>query len=191
MQRAVVVTLLVVGACSKDAGSAPPGGAPAPARVPDPCAKAKPEGAMSWIDDDYPAALACAKAKKLPLVLDLWAPWCHTCLSMKSAVFTDASFAKDAPRFVFASVDTERDANAPVVAKFPLSAWPTFYVVGGDEQVLARFVGGASIAQFHAFLDAGARGGSPTGADAYLLAAERAMTAKDLAAAETELALAL
>jgi len=64
-----------------------------PARSEAACAKAKPEGVLAWIEDDYPAALACAKARKLPLVLDLWAPWCHTCLSMMSTVFTDRSFA--------------------------------------------------------------------------------------------------
>src|SRR5689334_21029263 len=46
------------------------------------CAKAVTKGPLAWIEDDYPAALACARAKKVPLVLDLWAPWCHTCLSM-------------------------------------------------------------------------------------------------------------
>jgi thioredoxin-like negative regulator of GroEL len=197
MQRSVVAPLLVLAACSNEAGSAPASSGPpvkTAATPADPCAKAKREGAMSWIDDDFAAAKACAKAKKLPIVIDFWAPWCHTCLSMKSTVFTDASFGKDASRFVFASLDTERDDNAPVVAKFPLSAWPTFYVVDADDKVLARFVGAASIAQFHAFLDAGTRaaGGSVGGnADAALLAAERAMATKDLATAEAKLVEAL
>jgi thioredoxin-like negative regulator of GroEL len=156
------------------------------------CAKAKTEGAMAWIEDDYPAALACAKEKNVPLVLDLWAPWCHTCLSMKATVFTDASFKGDADRFVFASLDTDREPNAAVVAKFPLSAWPTFYVIGTDETVLARYVGSASTPQFHAFLEAGAtaRAGA-VGADKRLLAAERALATKDFATAETELTAAL
>ncbi len=156
------------------------------------CGKAKAEGAMAWFEDDYPAALACAKEKNVPLVLDLWAPWCHTCLSMKSTVFTDASFKADADRFVFASLDTDRETNAAVVAKFPLAAWPTFYVVGPDEAVLARYVGSASVPQFHAFLDAGvkARAGA-AGADKRLLAAERALSTKDFATAETELTAAL
>ena len=157
------------------------------------CKKAKLEGVLSWIADDYPAALACAKARNLPLVLDLWAPWCHTCLSMQQIVFTDPSFAADAPRFVFAALDTDRDANAAPVAKFPPAAWPTFYVVSPDEAVLARFVGAASTAQFHAFLDAGARAhaGGTAGPDTRLLAAERALAAKDLATAEQELTAAL
>ena len=157
-----------------------------------PCAKAKAEGPIAWIEDDYPAALACAKERNVPLVLDLWAPWCHTCLSMKATVFTDPSFQVDAARFVFASIDTDREPSASVVTKFPLSAWPTFYVVGTDESVLARWVGSASTPQFHAFLDAGfeARSGV-AGSAQHLLAAERALATKDYASAEKELTAAL
>jgi thioredoxin-like negative regulator of GroEL len=163
--------------------------------VGDPCSKTKAQGAFAWIEDDYPQALACAQSKHLPLVLDLWAPWCHTCLSMQTTIFTDRSFEPDAAKFVFAELDTDREVNAAAVAKFPPSAWPTFYVIGPDEAVLARFVGGASVAQFHAFLDAGARamtgGGVAEGADAHLLAAERAAAVKDLPTAQRELIAAL
>src|ERR1043165_6912433 len=104
----------------------------------DPCAKANAHegGPMAWIADDLPSALQCAAKRKQAVVLDLWAPWCHTCLSMQTTVFTDASFEADASKFVFAALDTDRDANAAAVAKYPPSAWPTFYVIGPDEQVL-------------------------------------------------------
>jgi tetratricopeptide (TPR) repeat protein len=112
---------------------------------------------------------------------------------MQTTVFTDRSFERVAPKFVFAALDTDREVNAAAVAKFPLSAWPTFYVIGPDEAVLARFIGAASTAQFHAFLDAGARAraGGAAGADARLLAAERAIAGKDLATADQELTAAL
>jgi len=167
----------------------------------DPCSKAQVEGTMvmPWIADDLPAALACAKQRKVPVVIDEWAPWCHTCLSMQSTVFTDASFKSDVARFVFAALDTDKEANAAAIAKYPPSAWPTFYVIGEDrssgasDAVLARFVGAASLAQFHAFLDAGikAQQGGAAGADAHLLGAERAIAVKDLATAEQELSAAL
>jgi thiol-disulfide isomerase/thioredoxin len=199
--RAALVVVVLLGACSKDKPK-PTSEPPAPKTTEvkpteaktDPCAKAVKEGAMAWIADDYSSAVACAKAKKVPVVLDEWAPWCHTCLSMQSTVFTDASFGKDADKFVFASIDTEREGNATIVAKFPLSAWPTFYVINAaDDAVLARFVGSASVDQFHAFLDAGAKAqaGGAAGADARLLGAERATATKDLKAAEEELVAAL
>ncbi len=180
----LVLVLCVLGACKKAAAP------PAPA---DHCANAKAEGPLRWISDDYASALACARDKKLPLVLDLWAPWCHTCLSMQSTVFVDASFAADRDRFVFAALDTDRESNAAALAKLSISAWPTFYVVGNDEVVLSRFVGAASVEQFHAFLDAGARAvaGGVAAADAHLLGADRALAVKDLATAELELTAAI
>lgn len=30
---------------------------------------------LSWIADDYPAALAEARARQLPLFVESWAPW--------------------------------------------------------------------------------------------------------------------
>lgn len=154
---------------------------------------------MPWIHDDLASALACAKARKVPVVIDLWAPWCHTCLSMQTTVFTDPSLKGEVDRFVFAALDTDKAVNADAVAKYPPSAWPTFYVVGEDrstgatDAVLARFVGAASLAQFKAFLDAGvkAQAGGAAGADAHLLGAERAVAVKDLATAEQELTAAL
>src|SRR5262245_1929827 len=89
----------------------------------DPCAKAHAEGreVMPWISDDLAAGLACAKQRKVPVVIDLWAPWCHTCLSMQSTVFTDASFKADVDRFVFVALDTDKEVNADAVAKYPPS----------------------------------------------------------------------
>lgn len=194
--RVVVAALLLVGC--KDASvakdgtkeSAGPGRTPAAA---DACKGAIQEGPLAWIEDDFTTALSCAKQKQLPLVVDLWAPWCHTCLSMKSTVFRDPAMGAMAARFVFASIDTDRESNAAAVARLPLSAWPTFYVVAPEDgSVLARFSGGASLAQFTAFLDAGAAARNAVdGAAKHLLAAERALATSDLATAETELSSAL
>lgn len=185
--------LVIVAGCKKDsAETSDKGSTKDPAKVSAACAKAKVEGPMAWIEDDYASALACAKEKNLPLVLDLWAPWCHTCLSMKATVFVDPSFSADATKFVFASLDTDREASAPIVAKFPLSAWPTFYVIAPDETVLARWVGSASTEQFHAFLDAGAKARAGVdGAGKHLLEAERALAQKKYEEAEKALTLAL
>jgi len=30
---------------------------------------------LPWIEDDYPRALAEARAKKLPIFAEAWAPW--------------------------------------------------------------------------------------------------------------------
>lgn len=194
MNRVILLgTVLALGACGKKSDALVERGGSASAIVTDPaCAKAKKHGDLAWLEDDYPSALACAKATHVPLVVDLWAPWCHTCLSMKSTVFMDKALAPQADKFVWVSLDTDRETNAPAVAKLPLAAWPTFYVLGEDESVLARFAGAASLAQFSAFLDAGlaSRGATDASAQA-LLAAERALAVKDFATADAQLQLAV
>ncbi len=189
MVRPWVLAVLI--ACKND--PAPPKAQPVAPAVPDPCAKTKPVGQMQWIDDDYAAAVACAKQQKKPIVVDLWAPWCHTCLSMQTTVFTDASFAGERDKFVWLAMDTDRPENAAPLQKLAISAWPTFYVLGADESVLARFVGAASVPQFHQFLAAGvaAQAGGGAAADARMLGAERALALKDYDTADSELAAAL
>jgi thiol-disulfide isomerase/thioredoxin len=116
-------------------------------------------GALHWFRDAYREALACAAAKGVPLVIDMWAPWCHTCLSMQAYVLTDERFADYDRRMVFLALDTDRDVNAAAVAAFPPAAWPTFFVVSPiDESIQSRFVGAATVEQFARFLDDGERG---------------------------------
>ncbi len=154
------------------------------------CAEEQAEGPLRWFHDDYDAALACARARKQPLVVDLWAPWCHTCLSMKATVFQDGEVGEASKGFVLVALDTDREVNAKAVAKMPPGAWPTFYVIApADESVQARFVGAASKAQFLDFLSHGARGESAGltagSADDLLRQADRAVVIKDYAAAVT------
>ena len=47
--------------------------AAAAALAPGPAAAAS--GGVPWIPDDYPKALAEARARGVPIVVDAWAPW--------------------------------------------------------------------------------------------------------------------
>lgn len=189
MTRFALLACVLVLACKRDDSAGKIAAPPAPSA----CAKAEVKGPIAWIEDDYGSALACAREKKVPLVLDLWAPWCHTCLSMQTTVFTDPAFAADAATFVFAALDTDREVNAEAVGKFAPSAWPTFYVIGNDEAVLARFIGAASVAQFRDFMSSGAKAaaGGGAAADSRVLGAQRALAKKDFATADEELTAAL
>lgn len=86
-------------------------------------------GAIRFVENDYPRALAEARSRKLPLFVDAWAPWCHSCLSLRNYVFPDAALRPLAGRFVWLSVDTEREENAAVVSKLGVRALPTLYVI--------------------------------------------------------------
>ena len=113
-------------------------------------------GDLRWYADDYQAAVACARATDRPLFIDLWAPWCHTCLSMKSYVFPDRGLATMAGRFVWLAIDTDVELNAAVLEKFPPEVWPTFFVVEPEtETIQARYLGSASVSQLREFLREG------------------------------------
>src|SRR5581483_11339209 len=88
--------LLSVAACTR---ASPPSGS-------------SPKPAIHFIEDDYPRALAEARARGVPLFVDTWATWCHTCLSMRAFVFGDARLTPVADRYVWLSLDTEREENA-------------------------------------------------------------------------------
>jgi tetratricopeptide (TPR) repeat protein len=130
---------------------------------------------MPFIEDDYDRALARAKAENKPLFIETWAPWCHTCRSMKAFVFTDKKLAGQADKFVWLAIDSENSKNARALKLYPVSALPTFFVVSpGDEKVARRWVGGMNVTQVASFLDEGAsvaRGAGDAGGS--LAAADR------------------
>lgn len=120
------------------------------------CAKAShATGSIRWIEDDFEAAVTCATERKQPIVIDMWAPWCHTCLSMQTQIFPDPAFAPLADRFVWLALDTDREVNALPVAAYPPAAWPTFFVISPSGELQGRFVGAGSIDQIREFLTEG------------------------------------
>jgi hypothetical protein len=87
---------------------------------------------------------------------------------MRAFVFTDKALERQAGRFVWLSINTEKRDNASVLGKFPVQAWPSFYVIDpASEKVVLRYVGGANVPQLVRILDDGVRaaGGSKTPAN--------------------------
>jgi peptide deformylase len=103
---------------------------------------------IPFVEDDYPRALAAARQRNVPLFVDAWAPWCHTCVFMRENVLSRPELGIHGTSFVFLSIDTEQEKNAAFVRKFPLDAWPTLFVIDPrDESVLLKWVGSASVAE--------------------------------------------
>ncbi|HEY3496106.1 MAG TPA: thioredoxin family protein [Polyangiaceae bacterium] len=107
---------------------------------------------IPWYRDAPAAAFERARKEQKPVVVDLWAPWCHTCLSMQEYVLRSEKLPDAAAHFVFLSIDTERAENAEFLKTLTLSAWPTFYVLSPEARVRGRWVGAASPGQFARFL---------------------------------------
>ncbi len=96
----------------------------------------------AFIEDDYPRALAEAKSKNVPLFVDAWASWCHSCVSLKNFVFTDPRIAPETSHFVWLAVDTENPKNADFVARFPNAVLPTLRVIDpSNEKALLTWEG--------------------------------------------------
>jgi tetratricopeptide (TPR) repeat protein len=142
---------------------------------------------IEFIEDDYAAALAQARKEHKPVLVDTWASWCHTCLSMKRFVFPDPGLRPVKDAVVWLSIDGENPKNNAFLDRFPLDAWPTFLVIEPrGERVVGRWIGAASVNDFRAFVQEGARAGAgkkPDPATAELHKGYEARAKGDFAAA--------
>lgn len=107
---------------------------------------------IAWIEDDWSRAKAQAIEAGQLVAVDVWATWCHTCLSMKHYVLTDAAMKETAPKHTWLMLDFDKPDNAAFFSKVPVSAFPTFLVVDPkSESVVARWVGSGTAAQMAGF----------------------------------------
>jgi tetratricopeptide (TPR) repeat protein len=95
---------------------------------------------------------------------------------MRAFVFTDKALARHAGQFVWLSIDGEKPGNASFLTKFPVEAWPSFYVLDPrTEKVALRWVGGATVGQVAKILDDGRQAvrGREKGVEEILARADR------------------
>lgn len=146
---------------SVDAKKRPPKEAAVATPVAVPGTAAHP-AALPFLENDFPTAKKRAQERKQWLFAEAWAPWCHTCLSMRNFVFPDPVLAPLADRMVYLAVDTENPTNREFLANFPVSVWPTLLVIAPGEAgkseaadtVVARFEGALSAPKLFASLSA-------------------------------------
>jgi thioredoxin-like negative regulator of GroEL len=109
---------------------------------------------IRFVEDDIEAARERARKEKKVLFVDVWAPWCHACLSMKSFVLGDPALAPLAEAAVFAAVDFDKPRSAAFAARYHVSTLPTFLVLdpaSGD--VLATWIGSASARELRSMIE--------------------------------------
>src|SRR5579859_6743268 len=173
MRRYLPVALLLAGGCASSAPASAPR-APATATATPPAAR------IVFIEDDYARALAEARASHRPLFVDGWAPWCHTCLSMREYVFVDPAVQRLAASFVWLSINTEKPENQGFLERFPMRVMPTLWVIDpASEHPALKWLGSATPTELTALLDDASRaiehGDSGGDASAAFLRGKRAL----------------
>jgi thioredoxin-like negative regulator of GroEL len=109
---------------------------------------------LKLIEDDVDGAMAKARGEGKAVFVEVWAPWCHTCLSMKSFVLPDPAIVALQQRVVFAAVDSDRPDNSAFVARYAVNVWPTLYVLDAkDGTVLGLWQGAASVEELRTFIN--------------------------------------
>ncbi len=96
---------------------------------------------------------------------------------MRATVLRDPALVKMAGRFVWLDIDTEKEANAGFLEKFPIEVWPTFLVIDPvTEKPVLKWLGTATAEDLTRLLADGERavkGGAGEGADALLARGDR------------------
>jgi thiol-disulfide isomerase/thioredoxin len=185
LSSALLAALLAT-ACQRAAAPAP---SAAPAASMAPAAAATVPAAHLAAVEDFAAGMAKAKAEGKAGLVDAWAPWCHTCLSMQNYVLNDPSLASLGERVVLGELDTDKPENAGVLEKYTVSVWPTFFVIDPKTgNATGLWPGSASVKEFRGFVEDGLAGIEAAGADPgspahHMVAARTAQAAGDDAAA--------
>jgi tetratricopeptide (TPR) repeat protein len=118
---------------------------------------------LPFIENDYAHGLAEARARGVPLFIDAWAPWCHTCLSMRAYVFPDARLQPLSARFVWLALDTEREENAPTVTRLGIKVLPTLFVIdAATEETRLAHEGSLTAAELARLLESDEAGAGTT-----------------------------
>ena len=109
---------------------------------------------LPWIADaDDTSFRDIAEAAKIPVIVDLWAPWCGPCRMVSPALEQLASELAGRVKLVKVNVDT----SPQVSQRFDAQAIPTLLLLRGG-QVAARQIGAAPIAVLRAWVEKGLAG---------------------------------
>jgi tetratricopeptide (TPR) repeat protein len=147
----LLATLAALG-CEREP-TAPTKAAPAPSSEP----QARAPKPLTFVEDDMARAVAQALKERKALFVDVWAPWCHTCLSMKSFVLSDPAMGPLDELAVFASIDYDKPENAAFLEKHGVHGLPSFLVIDPEnDRVVGNWIGSGSVREMKAMIEASA-----------------------------------
>jgi len=122
---------------------------------------------MLDVTDETFEQAVLARSHEVPVVVDLWAPWCGPCLTLGPIIEDVVSATDGAVELVKVNVDE----NPRVSATFQVQSIPAVYALK-DGKVVDGFVGALPAAEVGAFVDRLAP--APTEADLLVQAGDEA-----------------
>ncbi|MFT4047356.1 MAG: thioredoxin family protein, partial [Solimonas sp.] len=153
--------------------AAPPAAAPASA------ATTAPGESLSYDD-----AVARAKARQVPLIVDFHAPWCYSCYFMATNVLTGPEWQAVEKKSVVVEVDADSPEGAALRQRYGVKMLPSYLVLNAQGEELGRILGEQTRADFYPQLDKFLDAGQPLTA---VLAAVRDGSPASVAAGRTVL----
>lgn len=81
-----------------------------------------------------------------PIFMDAFAKWCGPCKKMAATTFKDESVGEYFNKnFINLKVDMEESEGVSLRKKYPVSAYPTLFFIGGDGEIIHKIVGGQDV----------------------------------------------
>ncbi len=94
-------------------------------------------------------ALAEARAKQAPVLLDFHAPWCYSCYFMKKNVLTGPEWTQVERSTVVVQVDADSPEGAALKEQFAVKALPSYVVLNAEGSELGRISAERTRPQFY------------------------------------------
>lgn len=132
----------------------------------------------------FDEAVARARARQSPLIVDFHAPWCYSCYFMATHILTGADWDAVEKKAVVVEVDADSPDGAALEEKYGIKFLPSYLVLDSGGAELGRILGEKTRAEFYPQINAILERGEPLSA---LAAQVKDGSAASLAAGRTVL----
>jgi tetratricopeptide (TPR) repeat protein len=112
-------------------------------------AAAAPPAPTAPAADAVDAALAQAKQRHSPVLLDFHAPWCYACYFMTANVFTGEEWTAVNKRAVVVSLDVDTPEGAQRQAAMQVRGLPAYVVLDENGDEVGRLIGESTRIEFY------------------------------------------